>query len=622
MCGIAGFLALSLSTETERYTRILQTALQHRGDDDQGIYLSPQRDVALIHTRLAILDLSQNGHQPMHIADQRYWITFNGEIYNFLELREQLKKEGETFFSHTDTEVILKLYAKHGERCLDLLRGMFAFAIWDDREKVCFMARDPFGIKPFYYWYQGKTLIFASELRAIIALGIIPKQLSPVGLFTYLTNGSVSEPWTIIDGIKSLEAGSSLRWQDGKIYHQKYWEINFPSVRYAEHSVEPSYAPIVAKLSLEAIATTRAALFNSVTHHLVSDVPIGIFLSGGIDSTALVAIARQIQGNELRTYSLTFKEEAWNEGAIAKQVADHFGTSHTEYLLTADLAHNLLPEYWRSLDQPTIDGFNTFCISQIAHQQGMKVVLSGLGSDELFGGYGTFRQVPWMVEQRQRVALLKAIAKVIGKGLEQLAQSPKYRRLGAFLTKDNSIKNAYGLVRGVFSHWEAYQLVQFYLGKDAGEQIKSEIVTFITSENQYFSQFPTPQDEVSYLELSRYMRNQLLRDSDVMSMKWGLELRVPFVDRELFEVINQIPAATRLQNHKKLLTKAIPEIPEYIINRPKRGFTIPFSQWIDKDLLKGTMDIKIPTHIPLPPQQWYRRWSLVVLQNWLQVLSL
>jgi len=622
MCGIAGFLASSLPNETERYIRILQTALQHRGKDDQGVYLSPQRDIALIHTRLAILDLSQNGHQPMHIADQRYWITFNGEIYNFIELREQLKNEGETFFSNTDTEVILKLYARYGERCLEFLRGMFAFAIWDDREKVCFMARDPFGIKPLYYWCHGKTLIFASELRAIMALGIIPKQLSPIGLYTYLTNGSVSEPWTIIDGVKSLEAGSSLRWQDGKIHHQKYWKINFPSVIYGDHSVAPSYAPTAAKLSLEVIATTRGALFNSVKHHLIGDVPIGIFLSGGIDSTALVAIARQMQGNELRTYSLAFKEEAWNEGAIAKQVADHFGTSHTEYLLTDDLSQDLLPEYWRSLDQPTIDGFNTFCISQIAHQQGMKVVLSGLGSDELFGGYGTFRQVPRMVDQRQNVAFLKAIAKVVGNGLEQLAQSPKYRRFGAFLSKENSIQNAYNLVRGVFSTWEAYQLVQFYLGEDIGEQIKNEIVTFLSGENQSFQEFLTPQDEVSYLELSRYMRNQLLRDSDVMSMKWGLELRVPFVDRDLFTAISQIPASMRLHKNKQLLTQAIPEIPEYIINRQKRGFTIPFVQWIDKDWLKGTMDIKIPSHIPLPPQQWYRRWSLVVLQNWLQALSL
>jgi len=622
MCGIAGFLALSPPSETERYTRILQAALQHRGEDDQGVYVSPHRDVALIHTRLAILDLSQNGHQPMTIADQRYWITFNGEIYNFLELREQLKNEGETFYSCTDTEVILRLYVKHGERCLDFLQGMFAFAIWDDREKICFIARDPFGIKPLYYWHQDQTLIFASELRAIMALGIVPQQLSPIGLYNYFTNGSVAEPWTIIDGIKSLEAGSSLRWQYGKIHRQKYWEINFPSVLYAEHSVEPSYIPKVAKLSLEVIATTREALFNSVKHHLVSDVPIGIFLSGGIDSTALVAMVRQIQSNELHTYSLAFQEEAWNEGAIAKQVADHFGTSHTEYLLTSALAQNLLPEYWRSLDQPTIDGFNTFCISQIAHQQGMKVVLSGLGSDELFGGYGTFRQVPRMVAQRQNVAFLKAIAKFVGNGLERLSQSPKYRRLGAFLTKDNSIKNAYGLVRGVFSHWEAYQLVQFYLGKDVEDHLKDEIINFINSDNQALQSFPTPQDEVSYLELSRYMRNQLLRDSDVMSMKWGLELRVPFVDRELFTAISHIPASIRLHRNKQLLTRAIPEIPEYIINRRKRGFTLPFAQWLDQEWRKDTMDIKIPSHIPLPSQQWYRRWSLVVLQNWLQARSL
>jgi len=611
MCGIAGMLTPSLQSSTDRYIHLMQTALEHRGPDDRGIYLSANRDAALVHTRLAILDFSQNGHQPMSINDQRYWITFNGEIYNFLELRKQLEKEGETFFSHTDTEVILKLYAKYGERCVDFLRGMFAFAIWDDRQQVCFMARDPLGIKPFYYWYQGSTLIFASELRTILSTGIVPKQLSPMGLYTYLTNGSVSEPLTIIENVKILEAGNYLIWKSGSLQQKRYWEISFDSVSSSKNDGVS-----------ESIATTRLALLDSVKYHFISDVPVGVFLSGGIDSTAIVAIAKQIQQQELRTFSVVFNEEKWNEGAIAKRVAQDFGTLHTEYLVTADVGKSLLPEFWRSLDQPTIDGFNTFCVSQLAHQQGMKVVLSGLGSDELFGGYGTFQRVPKIAQQRQNLAFVNAIAEPVGNGLEKLCTSPKYRRLGAFLQKKNSMSNAYALARGVFSDGEAFQLVQFYLGTQVSDRLQDDIVNFRKKENYNFQQFPTVQDQVSYLELSRYMRNQLLRDSDVMSMKWGLELRVPFVDSHLFKAISQIPSAIRLQTSKKLLANAVPEIPDYIINRPKRGFTIPFERWIEQDWHTDTMDIKIPSHIPLPPQQWYRRWSLVVLQNWLQEMSL
>lgn len=618
MCGIAGVLTTSLQSSTDRYIQLMQLALEHRGPDDRGVYRSENRDAALVHTRLAILDLSQNGHQPMSINDRRYWITFNGEIYNFLELRKQLEKEGETFFSHTDTEVILKLYAKYGERCVDFLRGMFAFAIWDDRQQVCFMARDPLGVKPFYYWTQGSTLIFASELRTILSTGIVPKQLSPMGLYTYLTNGSVSEPLTIIDGVKILEAGNYLIWKSGSLQQKKYWGISFDAVNQND---DPSTLPSPDDVS-EAIAKTRSALLDSVKHHFISDVPVGVFLSGGIDSTAIVAIATQIQQQELSTFSVAFNEEKWNEGAIAKRVAQDFGTLHTEYLVTADVAKGLLPIFWRSLDQPTIDGFNTFCVSQLAHQQGMKVVLSGLGSDELFGGYGTFQRVPRIVQQRQKLAFLNAIAKPFGNGLERLCTSPKYRRLGAFLQKKNSMSNAYALARGVFSDGEAFQLVQFYLGQQISDRLQNDIINFRKQENYNFQQFSTPQDQVSALELSRYMRNQLLRDSDVMSMKWGLELRVPFVDSHLFKTISQIPSAIRLQKNKRLLTNAVPEIPDYIINRPKRGFTIPFERWIEQDWHTDTMDIKIPSHIPLPPQQWYRRWSLVVLHNWLQEISL
>ena len=609
MCGIAGVLTRSFHSATEKHIHKLQISLNHRGPDDFGVYLSQDKTTALVHTRLAILDLSQNGHQPMSTHDQRYWITFNGEIYNFLELRQQLERYGETFGSMTDTEVILKLYARHGTQCLNFLRGMFAFAIWDDLEKVCFIARDPMGIKPIYYYQdlQDKTFLFASELTAILATEIVPKQLSAIGLYTYFTNGSVSEPWTIIENIKCLEAGNYLIWKSGELKQEKYWQMDFAPTLDQDYLLDPRAA----------IAKTRAALIDSVKHHFVSDVPVGVFLSGGIDSTAIVAIARHLQVDNLRTYSIAFKESQWNEGAIAHQVAQEFGTNHTEYVLTADVAQSLLPEYWRSLDQPTIDGFNTFCVSKVAHQHQIKVVLSGLGGDELFGGYGTFQNVPKIWRQRKRIAYLEFILNLFGKALERTNISPKFRRMGAFLAQKNSVNNAYSLARGVFSQGEACQLVKFYLGNTAGDRLQAEIKHFQDFQSYNPQEFPTPEDQVSYLELSRYMRNQLLRDSDVMSMRWGLELRVPFVDQVLFQEVSTIPAAMRLQKNKGLLTSAIPEVPDYVTKLKKRGFTIPFEQWMDHDWGMDKQLGNLQNQISLPSAQWYRRWSLIVLQNWL-----
>jgi asparagine synthase (glutamine-hydrolysing) len=600
MCGIAGVLKFGLDNlDVETLIHRMQLALQHRGPDDRGIYISPNTQAALIHTRLAILDLSASGHQPMSSSNSRYWITFNGEIYNFEELRSQLEAKGETFSSKTDTEVILKLYQHYGKDCLQHLRGMFAFAIWDDAEKTCFMARDPMGIKPFYYWQNGSTLIFASEVRAILASGLPQVSLSAAGLYGYLTNGAVPEPYTLIQDIRCLEAGNYLQWQSGRLEQSCYWQIDFSP----------------QEISLpEAIQKTRAALIDSVKHHFVSDVPVGMFLSGGIDSTAVVALARQTQSGELRTYAITFAEAAWNEGAIASQVAREFATTHTEYQISASLGSELLPQFLQTLDQPSIDGFNTFCVSQIAHQDGMKVVLSGLGGDELFGGYGTFQAIPNLVRQRAKVNCLEPLAAFIGAGLESLTYSPKLRRAGGFLQSSNSIESAYHSFRGIFSPQEALVLMRSYLPEIDLAQISNQFKSSMIAPPK----FSTFEDEVSYLEMSRYMRNQLLRDSDVMSMQWGLELRVPLVDQTLWSEVAAIPSTLRMAKNKSLLTQAVPEVPSYVKNRPKQGFTFPFVKWFEQEWHSYVEDIKVPRNIPLSSELWYRRWSLVILQYWLK----
>lgn len=595
MCGIAGIIThSSYQDNLEILIQRMQNALQHRGPDDQGIYISRDRQAALAHTRLSILDLSPTGHQPMSTADGRYWITFNGEIYNFRELRSQLESQ-QQFYSQTDTEVILKLYQRIGTECVNYLQGMFAFAIWDDLEKTCFIARDPLGIKPLYYWQTGSSLLFASELKSILTTKLPTISLSLEGLYGYLVNGSVPEPHTLIEGINCLKAGHWLRWQSGHVSQSQYWQINF--------------TPETIDLP-EAAQKVRYALINSIENHFVSDVPVGIFLSGGIDSTSVVALARQTQPGDLRTYSIAFEEADWNEGEIAQKVADTFGTDHTEYKITASLGRELLPQFLAAIDQPSIDGFNTFCVSQITQRNGTKVVLSGLGGDELFGGYRSFQKVPQMVRLSQRLHALHPISIGIGMGLENWVKSPRAKRLSDFLQQIPNSAVAYRSFRSIFSHWEACAIAKRYL-PDSTSPVRGN--------GNLSPNLPTLEDEVSLLEISCYMRNQLLRDSDVMSMACGLELRVPFVDRVLIEAIAGIPSNIRLAPGKQLLIQAVPELPSWVVNRPKQGFSFPFEQWMTGEWRDYLPEVNCDKSIPLKP--WYRRWSLSILQHWWEGVS-
>ena len=604
MCGIAGLLTANRQRDHLQHSiQQMQIALGHRGPDGRGIFVAPQDAIALAHTRLAILDLSLAGHQPMSSPDGRYWISFNGEIYNFSTLRSQLVAQGESFQSQTDTEVILKLYQQLGWRCVLQLRGMFAFAIWDDREKTCFLARDPLGIKPLYYWQSGHDFVFASELRAVVASGLPAKQLSAPGLYGYLTQGSVPEPYTLIEDIHLLQAGHWLLWQVDHLQQHCYWKNPLQT----DHGSTSNHA---ANMSLADVEDqVRQAVLESLQYHFVSDVPVGVFLSGGIDSTALVALSRQIQSGKLHTYSIAFEETQWDESDVAQKTAQHFETQHLKYVITAEVGRSLLPKFLSALDQPTIDGFNTFCVSHLAHSQNIKVVLSGLGGDELFGGYPSFQTVTKMVRRRQQLRYLQPLTTLLGIGLEELSQSSRLRRLGNFLQQPASISAAYQCFRGIFSPLEALAIVQHYL-PDA-----VSVKCFGLDEPVSL----TPLDAVSILEMSGYMRNQLLRDGDVMSMAWGLEMRVPFVDQELLAAIAPIPAALRLAPGKQLLIRSIPELPEWVINRPKQGFFFPYERWMQQEWQDLVQGVECPQRIPLSP--WYRRWSLVILQHWWRQIS-
>ena len=566
----------------------MQNALHHRGPNGHGDYLSPSGQAGLAHTRLSIIDLSEKASQPMTDSTERFVISFNGEIYNYLELRAELQEQGYQFNSHSDTEVILALYQKLGQQCVHKLRGMFAFIIWDEEEKIAFAARDPFGIKPFYYWHDEQSFALASEIKSILSAQLSNKKLDPQGVYDFLKTGSTSEPNTLVSDIKLLPAGHCLTWQKGYVETQTYWRINF-----SQQQTAMTYD--------EAVRHTRLALENSIKAHLVSDVPIGVFLSGGIDSTAIVALASQYSEKQINTYSIAFENPDWNEGDIAQRVAKHFGTRHTELVMTKELAKPLFKEYLNAIDQPSIDGFNTFCVAKLAHDNGEKVILSGLGGDEVFAGYKSFELLPKMLRISRSLSLLSPWIKFKQKRLNRLL-SAKFRRIFDFLGQPNSLVASQQSLRGIFSHQEAAQLCQQ-----------------LSCAQEHYTQTKEPahqhlKDKISDIELSTYLRNQLLRDSDVMTMHWGLELRVPLIDSVMFDSIATIPADMRLLQGKKLLIDAVPEIPQWVSSLPKRGFRFPFDDWFSDNWEQA--NIKPPSWIKLTP--WYRKWSLTVLSNWIE----
>ena len=544
----------------------------------------------LAHARLAILDLSPAGHQPMSTPDGRFTIVFNGEIYNYRELREPLQKDGVVFRSNSDTEVVLRAYGAYGAECVAKLRGMFSFAVWDERERTCLLARDPFGIKPLYFHEANGQLVFASEVRALLASGLVRRELDPQGLHGYFRTGSVPEPRTLLRGVRCLEAGHLAIWQAGRLQTRRYWELRFQP--------EAVAAP-------EAARTVRQALLDSVAHHFISDVPVGVFLSGGIDSTALVGLARTVGRAYLHTYSIAFPGTPGDEGGLAQRTAAHFGTTHHEWRLDAAAGRQLFSQYLQVMDQPSIDGLNTFTVSKFARDQGMKVVLSGLGGDELFGGYKSFREVPRLARLNRRLRLTGPVRAGVRAVLRR-ARRPQLRRLGEMLGQPARLDTAYAALRGTFTAAEATVLTRHYTGE--------EVVNDFSSEE--LPTDPTPEDTVSRLELTRYMRNQLLRDSDVMSMAHGLELRVPFLDLPLMDTLTRIPSSTRLQPGKRFLLQAVPEVPDWIANQPKRGFLFPFDQWLGTEWREvfGALD----RTCPVPTQTWYRKWAIFVLERWMQ----
>lgn len=563
MCGINGILRLSDGAPAIDRGELVRTrdAMAARGPDGAGAWTSSDGRVALASRRLAILDLSAAGAQPMASEDGRYHIVINGEIYNFAELRRELEGEGVRFRSHSDTEVVLSLYAREGAALLGRLRGMFGLAIWDGREKTLLLARDPLGIKPLYYATEGGCLRFASQVKALEAGGAVPREVDPAGLAGFLLWGSVPEPLTIRRAVRALPAGHFLVIQDGVPGEPRPYEM----------APLPEMTPMSAEEAVE----------DSVTAHLVSDVPVAVFLSAGVDSGLIAALARRHLPEPPATFTLRFDvlEGTWrDEGPAAAEVARVLGTRHIERRVGRADFDALWPQALEAMDQPSIDGLNTFLVSRAAHEAGLKVVLSGLGGDEVFGSYPSFADVPRLARTARRTARIPGLG-AAWPALARLA-APGRPKLAGLLRYGRTLPGAYFLRRGLFLPEE----LPAVMGRDAaaaglaGYDPVADATRALVAANGHA---PDAWTAVHELETSRYMRNQLLRDADWASMASSVELRVPFVDAWLRRrLAAHAFEPARGQGKAELARRAAPELPAAVFNRPKAGFYIPVMEWL------------------------------------------
>jgi asparagine synthase (glutamine-hydrolysing) len=606
MCGIVGIYAYHYAANAVDPTELrrIRDHMAARGPDGLGEWYSRDEHVALGHRRLAILDLSERGAQPMASADGKLVVTFNGEIYNYQHLRAALEAKGRTFRTATDTEVLLHLYAEKGEGMVEDLRGMFAFGLWDAEKKALLLARDPYGIKPLYFADDGWTLRFSSQVKALLAGGKISRDPEPAGWVGFCLFGSVPEPFTTYQDIRALPAGSTL-WVDriGPRETKQYF-----SVAGTYCSAEAS-SPTKANEDLE--DRCRDALLDSVRHHLVADVPVGAFLSSGIDSGALVGLMRDAGQQDIQTVTLAFEEfrgTSEDEAPIAQEVAAKYGTRHTTRFVSEREFRDDLPKILEAMDQPTIDGLNTWFVSKAARELGLKVAISGLGGDELFGGYPSFRDLPRWVRLLAipgRVPGLGDLVRRLLTGFDHVTHAIGPKSAG-LVKYGGTYAGAYLLRRGLFMPWELESLIGTETTRLGLRRLKP--VAWIEGQLR-----PEPKAgfcKVAALESSIYMRNQLLRDTDWASMAHSLEVRVPLVDAKLLRDLASITA--KQASHPKRLLANSPRIqlPPKVIDRAKTGFTTPIQQWLQRD-----KSIQKWRHVPAlatEPCAWARRWAFQV----------
>lgn len=619
MCGINGIVSFEPNGGDSR-TAVgkMNAALAHRGPDDEGL-VSDERAV-LGQRRLSIIDLSSAGHQPMQSPDNRFVLVFNGEIYNFQALRAELDYP---FQSNSDSEVLLAAWLAWGADCVNRLIGMFAFAIWDRQESELYLVRDRLGIKPLYYHVDDQRVVFSSEVRAVLASGHVRRKLDAGSLVDYLRYQCVHQPHTIVEDVHLLPPATLLRFRGRDVSKQRYWSPVPSNIEDNECDVGTAQKKI------------HDALLTAVERRLVADVPFGAFLSGGIDSSAIVALMSQIT-DKVSTFSVSFAEEAFSEARYARKIAEKFKTDHHEIQLTPDNFLELLPEALDHMDHPSGDGPNTYVVSRATKHAGITMALSGLGGDELFAGYPIFRQSARL----QRVSALNGIPlilrKSIGKALHALKPNVATAKIAGILAKEQvSALSSYPFFRQVLLDSQVGALINCdQLPENRVEQILEEIAN-----DPGFRDLPLLA-KVSAAEMATYMQHVLLRDTDQMSMAHALEVRVPFLDHELVELVMGLPdklKSVASSFPKQLLVDSLGDLlPSEIVNRPKMGFCLPYAQWMTGELrefcgermqrLAGRNLFCAATVSGYwndflagkKTVTWARVWTLVVLEHWLE----
>lgn len=585
MCGIAALFAYGDTAPAVDPTEIeaITEWMRPRGPDAGATWTSPDMRVALGARRLAIIDLTDEGTQPMTDVEGELRIVFNGEIYNHRQLRARLERLGARFHSTTDTEVLLQLYRHDGPAMVELLRGMFAFAIWDPRERRMFVARDPYGIKPLYVSDDGQTFRAASTVKALLAGGRISHAQDPAGVAGFWLMGSVPEPHTIFRDIRAVEAGTSFFVDAGGVRDtRRYYSIAGTLVRgkrdeAAAHLIHP---PLLV----------RELVTDSLRHHLVSDVPVGAFLSSGIDSSALVALATEAAGLAPRTVTLQFEEfrdSDFDEAPLADRFAAHIGSDHVTRLVTRDEFLADLPALFKAMDQPTIDGTNTWFVSKAAAERGLKVAISGLGGDELFGSYPSFRDLPRLVALG-RVPFAAAIA-------GRLARNPKADAVARY---GGTWAGAYLLKRGLFLPEDLPAL----MGAEAANEGLTRLSMLEHIREMIDPDPGTPFARVAALEASLYMRNQLLRDTDWSSMAHSLEVRTPLVDATLLRQIAPLLLIEKERCKQHFAGSPRQPLPAWLSERRKTGFSVPLAEWMQLPA-DGT-------------STRMRSWARLVMERW------
>lgn len=594
MCGVGGFFSNGGGClPSEAVQRTMLGHLDRRGPDGSGTWQDSGRNVVLLHTRLAIQDLSPTGVQPMQSAEGDAVIVFNGKLYNAQELRTWLPDY--PFRGTSDTEVLLAMYIKHGPDCLQFLRGMFAFAIWDQKKESLFLARDPYGIKPLYLAETATGVWFSSQVKALLELEGVDRSPEPAGHAGFFLWGSVPEPYTLYKGIRSLRSGHSLLLQRGcKPVETRFASIASSLSRGPDCSPDESPSDHIGDV-----------LTDAVRAHFLADVPVGVFLSAGLDSTTILAAAAA-QFDPQTLHALTLGFDAYrgtvnDETILASEIANHYGVSHRIDIVGKKNFQDDAERFLTAMDQPTIDGINTYFVAKMAHDAGYKVALSGVGGDELFGGYDSFRQIPTTVNLVSGLRISRRFGGSVRRATEALSRRFTSPKLAGVLEYGGSMEGAYLLRRGLFMPWELPEILGAELAAEGLEQLEQAE----QSDEEFKSLKQYPQHlQVCFLESTRYMRNQLLRDADWAGMAHSLEIRTPLVDwfllTQMAGLLRSSQPPTKLDMARSVMKTPL----EKILHRKKTGFAVPVRTWLSESL-------------PGTPERGLRSWAkLVYSRQW------